>query len=72
MSEIIKIAEEGVIFGISTSVTVIVKGPSLRGIILIFLPITSLSAKEESFKFTLKYPEPSFIVNSNGLELPRR
>ena len=72
MSEIIKIAIEGVLFGISISVTVIESGPSFTGIILIFRPKTSFSAKEESFKFTLKYPEPSFIMNSKGFELPRR
>lgn len=72
MSEIIKIAVEGVLLGTSISVQVIESGPSFRGIIFIFRPTTSLSAKEESFKFTLKYPEPSLIINSKGFEVPRR
>lgn len=52
--------------------TVIESGPSFWGIIFIFRPTTSLSAKDESFKFTLKYPEPSLIINSKVLEVPRR
>ena len=50
MSEIIRIADEGVLFGSSISVTVIERGPSFRGITLIFRPTTSFSAKEESLK----------------------
>jgi len=61
-----------VLFGSSISVTVIESGPSFKGKTLILRPITSFSAKEESFKFTLKYPEPSLIINSKGLEVPRR
>lgn len=60
------------LFGSSISVTVIESGPSFWGIIFIFRPTTSLSAKDESFKFTLKYPEPSLIINSKVLEVPRR
>jgi hypothetical protein len=68
----IRIEVEGVLFGSSISVTIIESGPSFRGITLIFRPTTSFSAKEESFKLTLKYPEPSLIINSKGLEAPRR
>ena len=49
MSEIIRIADEGVLFGSSISVTVIERGPSFRGITLIF-PI-NLSLEFSFHKF---------------------